>query len=182
MIDGTTLAKLLKKYNLDATNETARDYRKSFYEMDNFECDKYLYLKSRIEGNRNEKQNYDSLRKFLHSYIARNEIEINKNGLIDEYIQLNNEYIKRFCKKSKINLTEKDIVTYINGILYMLKGEVFKAIEIFKEDLKLFNTKRMNILLFDYSLNSYLYGEENGNTVGEFVERIRDGLSTYNIR
>lgn len=183
LIDGTTLAKLLKQYNLDATNETARDHRKSsFYEMDNFESDKYLYLKSRIEGNRNEKQNYDSLRKFLHSYIARNEIEINKNGLIDEYIQLNNEYIKRFCKKSKINLMEKEVTSYMNGMLYLLKGEVFKAIEIFKEDLNLLNTKRLNILLFDYSLNSYCDGEEYGNTVGEFVERIRDGYSTYNIR
>lgn len=183
LIDGTTIVKLLKEYNMDATNEIAQNNKKSFYEMDNFDGERYFYLKTRIEGNRNEKQNYDSLRVLLHSYIARNEIEVNKNGLIDEYIHLNNDYIQRFCKKSKISLVEKDIVTYINGILYLLKGEVFRAIEIFKEDLKLFETKKLNILLFDYSLNNYSFGSESGKTAGEFVERIRDEYgSTYHIR
>lgn len=65
LIDGSTLTELLEQYKMDATNETTRDYRKSFYEMGSFESDKYLYLKSRIESNRNEKQNYESLRKFL---------------------------------------------------------------------------------------------------------------------
>ncbi|GMK40565.1 hypothetical protein PCCS19_36210 [Paenibacillus sp. CCS19] len=171
LIDGTALMKLLQEYHLDPSIETAPvAYTTSFDEMASFDGDKYRYLKARIESDRSERQHYDSLRAFLHAYIAKNEIEINKNGLIDAYLQLNNEFIQRFCKKTKINLVEKEVVTYLNGILYLLKGDIFKAMEIYKEDLKLTAPENLNILLHNYSINSAVWKNEEG----ELVSQVRD--------
>lgn len=133
LIDGSKLSKLLKDYDL-ATGEGRSNVIASFIDNPGFDKEQYLYLKSKMEENRKEKIYYERLQKFYHSYaIDYRKAEINKNGLIDEYLALNDEYIKRFCKGTKANLEEKNAVQYMNGFLYILKGELFKAVEIYND-------------------------------------------------
>ncbi|WP_139787241.1 restriction endonuclease [Cohnella massiliensis] len=169
LIDGSQLAILLNQY-CGTADIAVSSIRKRFDEIDEFELDKYKYLKSRIENNRNEKQHYDLLRDFYHSYILRNEIEINKAGLLDEYIKFNEEFIQRFCKRSKLLLEEKKAVQYINGVLYLLKGDLFKSVEIYK-DLQLFDPNSMNILLHRYQTVSEHFSEY---FKGEIVRQIEN--------
>lgn len=58
--------------------------------------------------------------------------------------------IKRFCKKTKLNLQEKSALEYINGYLFLLKGQIARAIEIFKE-LDLFNFS----IIDDFTISNY---------------------------
>lgn len=133
LIDGSKLSKLLKDYDL-ATGEGRSNVIASFIDNPGFDKEQYLYLKSKMEENRKEKIYYERLQKFYHSYVIDHQkAEINKNGLIDEYLALNDEYIKRFCKGTKANLEEKNAVQYMNGFLYILKGELFKAVEIYND-------------------------------------------------
>jgi len=133
LIDGSKLSKLFKEYNL-ITGEGRSNVIVSFIDNPGFDKEQYLYLKSKMEENRKEKIYYEKLQKFYHSYVIDHQkVEINKSGLIDAYIQLNNEYTKRFCKGTKANLEEKNAVQYMNGFLYILKGELFKAVEIYDD-------------------------------------------------
>jgi len=175
LIDGSQLTRLLDQY-CGTTDIIVSNMRKRFDELDGFELDKYKYLKSRIENNRNEKQHYDLLRDFYHSYILSNKFEINKAGLLDEYIKFNEEFIQRFCKRSKLLLEEKKAVQFINGILYLLKGDIFKSIEIYK-DLQLFYPKSINILLHRYQFVSEHFSE---HFKGQIVSKIES--YDYGIR
>ncbi len=174
LIDGSELKKLLDRYigtpDIDVSN-----VRKRFDEIDGFDLGKYKYLKSRIENNRNEKQHYDLLRDFYHSYVLGNEFEINKAGLLDEYIKFNEEFIQRFCKRSQLLLEEKKAVQYINGVLNLLKGDVFKSVEIYK-DLQLLDRSSMNILLHRYqTVSEHFTNHFKGENVRQ-VEYIEYGM------
>lgn len=172
LIDGSILVQLLEKYNLmDQGSANIQSKTTSFIDSANFDKDKYLYLKSRIESNRSDKQHYDLLRVFYHSYILQNEIEVIKTGLLDEYIKFNEEIINRFCKKTNLLLEEKKAIQYINGILYLLKGDIFKSIEIFK-DLKLFDIKNLYILP-----QAYIFA--TGKFIGEIVWSDNSGKDEY---
>lgn len=134
LIDKDILIKLLNQYNSKDTTITKCENRTvKFYDFNNFNKSNYLFLKEKITSNRNDKMYYDNLRKFYHEYIISNEYEICVNGLIDEYIELNNEIIKRFCKRSKEKLANARMLKYLNGYLFILKGELFKAIDIFND-------------------------------------------------
>ncbi|MFC5531267.1 restriction endonuclease [Cohnella yongneupensis] len=148
LIDGSLLVQLLDKHKINTLNST-QVIKKRFDEFENFDRDKYQYLKSRVENDRNEKQHYELLRDFYQSYVVQTDPVIIKAGLLDEYINFNEEYIKRFLKKSKKLLEEKKAVQYINGVLYLLKGNLFKSVEIFR-DLQLFDRTSLYILLDRY--------------------------------
>lgn len=134
LIDHDALINLLNQYQI--SKDFIRDMSDKtlhFTSMGNFDTDKYTYLKTKIEDNYTEKMYYDNLRKFFHSYILSNLHEINMSGLIDEYIELNNEIIKRFCKKSKLAIAEAKTYRFINTFLYLLKGDIFRVIETYKD-------------------------------------------------
>lgn len=133
LIEYDVLMKLLCDYGLLEGNKSYQSIKKHFTDFNDFDKTKYIYLKSKVENNRTEKLYYDNLKEFYHQYIISNNYEINTTGLIDEYINLNNEIIKRFCKKSKEKIAEGETYKYINGYLYLLKGHIFKSIEIYKD-------------------------------------------------
>lgn len=129
LIDGIKLNHLLNKYEF--YNKSVIINEKKFWEYEDFEKEKYLYFKSNIKAERNEKYNYEVLREFFHSYIINGKYQINKAGLINEYIKLNEEIINKFCKGTgKKKKLEKFSLLYINGFLNILNGELFKGSEI----------------------------------------------------
>ncbi len=137
LIDGSALSKLFNKYKISINSSNTT---KAFIDYPKFDKKQYLYLKLRIEDNRRERLYYDRLQQFYHSYIVDlNKYKINKSGLIDEYISFNNDYIKRFCKRTKENIERKKAVLYINAFLYLLKGNIFKSVEIY-DDIGIFET------------------------------------------
>ena len=78
---------------------------------------------------------------------------------------INNDYIKRFCKRTKENIERKKAVLYINAFLYLLKGDIFKSVEIY-DDISAFN--EVSIFGLVYSFNTH---------VSDFVR-----CSTYNAK
>jgi len=169
LIDGKQLNGLLKKYGFEENVTT--EHIRHFTELLDFDKDKYQYLKERINENKGDKKYYDSLRNFFHSYIISNQHEIIKSGLVDEYINFNDEIIKRFCKKTKLNLLERSALEYINGYLYLLKGRLAKAIEIFNE-LNLFNFSGINL-----STSQYLVYYNRSDDLISSTNEIRLGKS-----
>lgn len=161
LIDYDILIKLLKNYNLLEKTKESKNTIINFTDYDEFDKQKHLYLKSKIENNRTEKLYYDNLKNFYHQYIISNNYKINKSGLINEYINLNNEIIKRFCKKSKEKIAEGNCLKYINGYLYILKGDLFTAIEIYK-DLDLLSV-RPNVDFSSKTFKFYLFSFYNFN-------------------
>jgi len=130
LINGKDLSNLLEQYGISTEDNTDNAVR-SFIDNSGFDKEQYLYLKARIEENGRERLYYDRLQEFYHSYIINSKYEINKNGLIDEYLNFNNDYITRFCKRTAENLERRKVVEYINAFLYILKGNIFKAVEIY---------------------------------------------------
>lgn len=133
LIDGNLLNSLLKEYNILPEQMMKYNEKEMFYEMANFERDKYLYIKNRIAENKGEKQYYDMMHQFYNSYAFSGNYELNKKGLFDEYITFNELIIDKFCRKGKYGTEEKKSIQYINGFLYLFKGHIFKSIEIFKD-------------------------------------------------
>jgi hypothetical protein len=126
--------------------------------MDNFDSEKYQYLKNRIENNKGEKQFYDLLRNFYHSCIFDKRIGHEKKDLLEEYINFNQLIIDRFCKKTKRDFEERKALQYINGYLYLFKGEIFTSLEIFR-DLGIFeDVKLMRMLPIFYEVNTDIRG------------------------
>ena len=151
LIDGSTLAKLFEKYEIEVNSSNTT---KSFMDYPGFDKEQYLYLKSRVEENRRDRLYYDRLQQFYQSYIVDlSKYKINKSGLIDEYINFNNDYIKRFCKRTKENIARKKATLYINAFLYLLKGDIFKAVEIY-DDIGIFDEiliySRFNLEISDF--------------------------------
>jgi len=159
LIGHDVLIKLLSDYGLLEETENNKNIEMHFTDFDGFDKAKYTYLKSKVENNRTEKLYYDNLKEFYHQYIISNKYEINKNGLIDEYIILNNEIIKRFCKKNKERVAEGNGVKYINAFLYILKGNIFTAIEIYSDLGLLVKSSKV-----DFSATSFGFHTEQGDS------------------
>lgn len=134
---------LVKEYCIDANNLNKIN-KKSFVDYEDFDNDKYNYLKIKIEDNCFEIKHYRNLQFFYHSYIISNKYQIIKSGLLDNYINLNNEIIKRFCSKKK-NINELLSIKYRNAFLYLIKGEIYKCVDICK-DIELFSTRGLGFL------------------------------------
>ena len=132
LIDYNILVKLFNDNNI-SVNEELKDIKKMFYECDEFEKEKYWYIKSKVDEDKTAILYYGKMQEFLHYYIISNKYDINKNGLIDEYIAVNNEIIKRFYKRKKKNNDERDNIELMNMYLHLIKGEIFKSIEVYKE-------------------------------------------------
>ena len=160
LIDGNALSKLFNKYEISISSTATTQ---PFIDHMEFDKEKYLYLKSRIENNRQERLYYDRLQQFYHSYIEDlTKYEINKNGLIDEYINFNNDYVKRFCSGTREDIVRKETALYINAFLYILKGDIFKSVEIY-DDIGIFETNNsiwdaLNCVPFTVKS---VYGKEN---------------------
>jgi len=172
LIDGNELNHLLRKYNIQ--NDVLKRHE-FFYDMAGFEKDRYLYLKKRIDENKGEKQFYDNIAQFFHSYVSCNYIELNKNGLIDEYIKLNKIRIDKFCKRTKRDIEERKAIQYINGYLYLFKGQMLQALETFK-DLGYFN----ELDLMCMSPTNYRY-DYNRDSYGKMIVKNTSNLAKYVI-
>lgn len=134
LIDGNILRGLLEKYSVNIGDfKNNADKPIHFTNMNNFNLEKYRYLISRVEGDRREVNHYKNLQKFFFDNLISKDYEILKSGLLDEFIGLNEEYIRRFCKKNKVGITEKESLSYLNALLFLYKGKLFKAIEILRD-------------------------------------------------
>lgn len=132
LIGYNELTYLLKKYNIHPMGDIQKK-SESFIDMPSFNIDKYKYLKSRVDNNRSEKKYYTDLSDFYHQYVIAEEYDINIKGLIDEYLNLNSEIITRFCRRGKQNKREAALRQHVSAYLYLLKGELFRSIEICKD-------------------------------------------------
>lgn len=161
LIGYDALRKLLNDYEINIGNvENLNNIKKHFKYCNGFDIDKYDYLKSKLEDNYTEKLFYDNLKSFYHKYILSNNYEINMCGLFDEYINLNKETIKRFCRKGSKNIAEAKAYRYINAYIYILKGELFKALEILK-DIGLLNpSNNMNFSATSYKTTMIFFQED----------------------
>jgi len=127
LIDGGELKKILEQYSLKNEKSISSG---NFIDDKSFDKERYLYLKSRIEEDRKEKLHYERMQEFFFPYVIDiDKAKINKAGLIDEYLALNEEYIKRFCRGRGGSLACKSDLLYLNCLLLLLKGEIFKAVE-----------------------------------------------------
>ena len=127
LIDGGELKKILEQYSLKNENSISSG---NFIDDKSFDKERYLYLKSRIEEDRKEKLHYERMQEFFFPYVIDiDKAKINKAGLIDEYLALSEEYIKRFCRGRGGSLACKSDLLYLNCLLLLLKGEIFKAVE-----------------------------------------------------
>jgi hypothetical protein len=171
LIENDTLIKLLTKYNLNTgSNENNNHESKRFTDVVEFNNEKYSYLKSKVENNRTEKMYYENLRDFYHQYIISQNYEININGLIDEYIKLNNEIIRRFCRKSAEKISEASLYKYTNAYLLILKGDIFNALEIYN-DLGLLTPKGdINISPISYKTSVDIYDFTKELKVGDLLK------------
>ena len=129
LLDYNGLMKIFNDNNI-RVNEELKDIKRMFYEDDEFEKDKYWYIKSKIDEDKTVIFYYEKMQELLHYYIISNKYDINKNGLIDEYIELNNEVKKRFYNRKSKNNWHKDNINFINMYLNLIKGEIFKSIEL----------------------------------------------------
>ncbi|MGI6364436.1 MAG: restriction endonuclease [Bacillota bacterium] len=143
LLDGSVLNKLLSEQ--DIQNLDREVVNADFIYNTDFERDKFEYIKHRIQMEPSNQNHYDLLRTFYHSYILNNKLEIWESGLLDEYIDFNTEYIKRFCRGSKKKIQGKDAISYFSGYILLLKGDLAKAIEVFR-DLGIFNVDYLAIL------------------------------------
>jgi hypothetical protein len=92
------------------------------------------------------------LQNFYHTYIVINNYEIVKSGLLDSYINLNNETIKRFCNKKK-NVVLRHFIQYKNAFLYLFKGEIYKSLDICK-DIGLLDSQDLNFHILPFMNNN----------------------------
>lgn len=118
LIDNDELEKLIYKY------KSKYAIKIKFYEMDGFDKEKYFSIKYNYY--------YDSLklRKFLQTYIDNDCYEINRNGLIDEYICINNNDIHKEDKnkrRTQIGTLEFDM--FRQSCLYLLKGNILLSLK-----------------------------------------------------
>ncbi|MDB2105972.1 restriction endonuclease [Clostridium paraputrificum] len=139
LIDYKGISSLLYEFNITLHPEKCNVEEVKFYDLENFNKQKYLFIKQKINENKNDKRYYVELQEFFHEYVTGNEFTICKSGLLDEYIKINNEIIKRFYKKGKIAGLNAKAIKYINGYLYIFKGDITKSIEIFN-DLEFFKS------------------------------------------
>lgn len=153
LIDYDVLINLLNKYGISVLTDKSSKTGNYFTEIDGFEKDKYIYFKSKIEEERNNKFYYDKLKELFHQYVISLNYEINMHGLIDEYIELNNEIIKRFFRRGKSKIEEAKKYKFINAYLYLLKGEIFKAVEQYKEMRLFYPNSNLNLLPVKYFVN-----------------------------
>lgn len=133
LIDYKGISSLLYEFNITLHPEKCNVNEVKFYDLENFNKQKYLFIKQKINENKNDKRYYVELQEFFQEYVTGNEFTICKSGLLDEYIKINNEIIKRFYKKGKIAGLNAKAIKYINGYLYIFKGDITKSIEIFNE-------------------------------------------------
>ncbi|MGP4074081.1 restriction endonuclease [Piscibacillus sp. B03] len=133
LIDGDTLQKLMKEYDVSRDINSNPNKSTHFTIQENFELDKYRYLVKRIENERREANHYIKLREFFFENLLKKDWDILRNGLLDEFIALNEEYIKRFCKNTKVGTEEKKALNYLNAMLYLYKGELFKSVEMISD-------------------------------------------------
>lgn len=150
----------------------------SFIDMPSFNIEKYKYLESRVDNNRSEKQYYTDLSDFYHQYVIAEDYDINIKGLIDEYLNLNSEIITRFCRRGKQNKREAALRKHVSAYLYLLKGELFKAIEICK-DLGLLKKRcNINFIPIHYETHMGFYKGSEGrkeiliNENGVFLSKV----------
>lgn len=128
LIDYNELISLLKRYDCDIL-DIDNDSLTRFYDFDDFNKVNYLYLKEQLEKNRSNVKYYNNLISFYKEYVIANKHEILVNGLLDEWIELNNEIVKRFYKK-KSEFIDSLAIKKSNIMLYILKGDLYKAIQL----------------------------------------------------
>lgn len=135
LIDYTMLTSLFAEYNYLEMHDSKL---KRFYEMKEFDKEKYTYLKDKINKDKSNILYYEKLQELFNEYVLTNQREIIFSGLLEEYIGLNNDIIKRFYKNKK-GLNKGTTIMFTNAHLYLLNGEIFKAMEPYYE-LDLFNS------------------------------------------
>ncbi|WP_426349405.1 restriction endonuclease [Alloiococcus sp. CFN-8] len=130
LVNGPTVIDLLKEYNVVSDTVAVTTETNGITSITNFDKDKYIYLKKRIEENRSDLLSYVEMRRFYHNYFISNCSDKNIGYLYDSYIELNNEILSRFYKKGIKYTDEQRILNFINCYIYMLKGELYKSVDI----------------------------------------------------
>lgn len=156
LVDGSIVLSLLSKYNISQETIKINQYE----DLDGFDMDKYEYLKNKIQSNRSDMANYTNMLCFYFQILVDKKHHVLCAGIIDEFINLNNEILDRFVKKTKSGVAESNSVKYINAFLYLYKGELIKALETIHEIgmLKVWESSRVNYFPW---LEEDIFGRKN---------------------
>lgn len=147
LVDGNELIKLIHNYfhNILINQHSIDNH---FTKIKEFEYNKYIYYKQRVDADQRNLDAYMDLFHLLYSYIKSKNMDILYSGLVEECINLCEEIIRRFGSKGKKGIALKELFTTVKGNLFMLLGKIDNAFEIMQKSL-------------DFNANNFLFNLNN---------------------
>ena len=145
LIDGKALNNLIADYD----NTLSINYVKeisSFSEDESFEKERFIYLKKRVESNR-DYNSYEEYLAFLLSYMVPQcfvpqRFRLVKKGIDIEIINMCDDIINRFCKRGKGAKEKRNEHLFIKSYICFITGKLATCIECMNDiGLFLFNLR-----------------------------------------
>ncbi len=132
LIDGNELNKLLLKYGLLNNSDNCVMHKSSHYSENlNFDKEKYNYFHKRLAENKNDLDSHEKMFHFLYNYLI-SEGTFNKD-LITDCLNLSNEILYKFIKKSNQYKIKRDAYIQFNIALLFMENNIECAVDLMKK-------------------------------------------------